>query len=155
MADLGAFFSKVLGGQRAPQQPQPQQPYYPTPQSPPVYPPGQQPYQNQPAGSQVPQQAPDGSVVMAALKAGKITLGDAVQHGLSHPPARRDTTKAGEIYNCPECGGGRYFTRDHLRDKRSGVSSPAPMCMDCGYNGLIDSTIGQAVPMGTPEWGAQ
>lgn len=35
---------------------------------------------------------------------------------------------------CPQCGGQHYFSRAH---QVSRGPAPAPMCADCGYNGMF------------------
>lgn len=39
-----------------------------------------------------------------------------------------------EVYACPQCGGGHYFSRTNGPSRGP---APAPMCYDCGYNGMF------------------
>lgn len=142
MADLASWFAQRLSGSPRPPvfAPQQQQQYV-TPQ--------------QQYAQQQPQQQPqwNGYQIEAARRAGQITTAQAISMGLQAPKPF-DTAKHGETGKCPECGDVRYFTRHHLRDKRTGLY-PAPLCMSCGFSdGVAGSTVGQAVPPGTPEWGA-
>lgn len=151
MADNRSFFAKVFG---APQQPPQQQgPQYAVPYQPMfpgAIPPGHQPAPLPQPGQYYPQQPGppqyDGRQVMAALKAGQITQQQALEMGLANPKPF-DTARAGETELCPNCGDNRYFTRYHLRDKRTRMA-PAPLCMSCGYagdmfNGAGHGTVGE------------
>lgn len=39
-----------------------------------------------------------------------------------------------ETQSCPQCGGGHYFSRTNGPSRGP---APAPMCYDCGYNGMF------------------
>lgn len=39
-----------------------------------------------------------------------------------------------EVQPCPQCGGGHYFSRTNGPSRGP---APAPMCYDCGYNGMF------------------
>lgn len=39
-----------------------------------------------------------------------------------------------ETQSCPNCGGGHYFSRTNGPSRGP---APAPMCYDCGYNGMF------------------
>ena len=39
-----------------------------------------------------------------------------------------------EVYACPQCGGGHFFSRTNGPSRGP---APAPMCYDCGYNGMF------------------
>jgi predicted RNA-binding Zn-ribbon protein involved in translation (DUF1610 family) len=83
-----------------------------------------QPYQEQ---QQLPQPGPeqpgqDGSWFQQLATRGAMG---------KNTPAKR----AQEIYNCPECGSGNFFTRSSTVKRGP---APAPHCTECGYNGLFE-----------------
>jgi hypothetical protein len=39
-----------------------------------------------------------------------------------------------ESHPCPQCNGGHYFSRTNGPSRGP---APAPMCYDCGYNGMF------------------
>lgn len=56
-----------------------------------------------------------------------------------------DGTKK-ETQTCPNCGGRNYFSRSSGQGKRIGLMNrsgqacpPAPICFECGYNGIFES----------------
>lgn len=98
--------------------PQPQQQYPPTQYQPQPAPQYQQAPQY-PQQQQQQQQQP------------RVTAENLYQAALTWQGGEAHRT---EVYNCPKCGGGHYFSRS------AGVSrgpAPAPMCYDCGYNGMF------------------
>lgn len=105
----------------------------PTPQAPQPYQaphqPGQayteQPYQPAEEGIVVPGE--DGSWFQRVARGGAAS---------KHTP----TQKAQEIYRCPECGGNNFFTRSTMGaiTTERGRMTPAPICDECGYNGLFE-----------------
>ena len=106
------WWAKRLGN------PQPQQtPIYPQQQ--PQYP---QQYQQQPAHPQAPNATPQ------QIRVTPENLYDAAMMWQGGEATRTETQ------SCPKCGGGHYYSRS------GGVSrgpSPAPMCFDCGFNGMF------------------
>lgn len=156
MADNRNFFAKAFGiGQ---QQAQPQYPGTFQPMFPGALPP--QPQQQAPQGQQAVEQARYDQQVgqeltgeqLAALKrAGAISFSDGVKAAMgSWGGNKKNGAARFEQTTCPECGGSNFFTRHNLRDRRSG-SAPAPMCMECGYNGLYESLIAPDVDPSLPE----
>lgn len=109
MSNDSDWYARRLGN------PQPQQRNYPPThiqQVPaPTYSPQQQPQQPQQGGRTV------------------ETIYEAAQYwqgGEAHRTERN---------SCPRCGGQHYYSRSQ------GIArgpSPAPMCFDCGYNGMFD-----------------
>ena len=45
------------------------------------------------------------------------------------------TKKAKEIYTCPNCGSNNFFTRASTASRGP---APAPLCTECGYNGMFE-----------------
>lgn len=158
MADNKGFWARALGVPVQGQQPPPQQaPQYAVPYQPMF--PGAVPPQHQQQAPQGYQQAPQGQQAaeltgeqLAAMKkSGVISFSDGVKAAMGTWHGNRKNGAARyETNNCPECGGSNYFTRENLRDKRSGTA-PAPMCMECGYNGLYEGLMAPDVDPSLPE----
>ena len=114
------WWARRLG--RAPQQQQPQArqqaPVYH--QQPSNYPPVQQRQYQQPQAPQY-QQSPN-------IRVTPDNLYEATQYWQGGEAHRK------EIYSCPQCGGGHFFSRS---SQVSRGPAPAPMCYDCGYNGMF------------------
>lgn len=106
----------------------------PTQQRAPQYPPTQGPYQQPQQYPQVPQgypqQAPqyEQQIDTNQIRVTTENLFEATKYwqgGEAH---------ARERNSCPQCGGQHYFSRT------AGVMkgpAPAPMCYDCGFNGMF------------------
>lgn len=109
------WWSRRLG---TPQQQQPQQqtPIYPQPQ-----------YPQQQAHPQSPQYNPH-PAPQQQIRVTPENLYEAAMHWQGGEATRTETQ------SCPKCGGNHYYSRS------GGVSrgpSPAPMCFDCGFNGMF------------------
>lgn len=119
MADTG-WYARRLGGQQTlpPQNPNPNYPPTYQPTAPPPGPPPNQYQQPQPVG-------PGGQ----PLPEGQIPIMDAVQMWRGGPAHRTDP------HPCPSCGGQHYYSRTQGPSRGP---APAPMCFDCGYNGMFD-----------------
>lgn len=127
MASDQGWWARHLGGQQAPppppqhfQQPPPPQGYAPAPpqgyqQPPQGYPPAQQPQQG-------PQAQPQIQVTPSNFM-------EAANHWQGGEGVRTETQR------CPKCGGDHYFSRAQQVTRGP---APAPLCADCGYNGLFD-----------------
>lgn len=103
------WWARRLGNspQRTPVYPQ-QQPVYQAPQQQPVHP-------------QAPQAQPQ-------FKVTPENLYEAAMQWQGGQAARTETQP------CPQCGGGHYFSRTNGPSRGP---APAPMCYDCGYNGMF------------------
>lgn len=111
----GWYARHLGGGTQAPPAP---------PQQNPNYPPAYQP-------SQPPPVAPPPTMTQQgqALPPGQMPLIDAVQMWRGGPAHRTDP------HPCPQCGGDHYYSRTQGPSRGP---APAPMCFDCGYNGMFD-----------------
>lgn len=49
-----------------------------------------------------------------------------------------------ETMDCPECGGHAFFQRKALSKMGN---PPAPICMDCGYNGMFEQYGAMDIPV--------
>jgi len=98
-------------------QPQQRTPLIPTPR----YPQYQQQAPQAPQAPQVPQQ-------QQQIKVTPDNLYDAAMQWQGGEAHRK------EVYACPQCGGGHYFSRTNGPSRGP---APAPMCYDCGYNGMF------------------
>ncbi len=112
MSNDAGWWSRKLGT------PQQQTPIYPQQQYPPQY---QQ--QQAPTHPQAPQHQPQ-----QQFKVTPDNLYDAAMMWQGGEAHRKDN------YPCPQCGGGHYFSR--INGPSRGPA-PAPMCYDCGYNGMF------------------
>lgn len=93
--------------------PQPQRSSYPPTQS------------AAPATTYTPQQTPQGGQGVREVD----TIYEAAQYWRGGEAHRTETN------SCPRCGGQHYYSRSQ------GIARgpvPAPMCFDCGYNGMFD-----------------
>ncbi len=118
MSNDSGWWSRKLG---TPQQQQ-QTPIYPQQQYPQQQQQQQQQYPQQQQQQQYPQQQQQQIKVTAA------NLFDAAMTWQGGPAARTETQ------SCPQCGGGHYFSRSNGPSRGP---APAPMCYDCGYNGMF------------------
>jgi hypothetical protein len=114
MSNDAGWWSRKLG---TPQQQQ--TPIYPQQQ----YPQYQQQPQQQPVHPQAPQAQPQ-----QQMKVTPANLFEAAMTWQGGPAARTETQ------SCPQCGGGHYFSRTNGPSRGP---APAPMCYDCGYNGMF------------------
>lgn len=73
-------------------------------------------------------QAPQAPQVQQEIRVTPENLFDAAMMWQGGQAART------EIYPCPQCGGGHYFSRSNGPSRGP---APAPMCYDCGYNGMF------------------
>lgn len=71
---------------------------------------------------------------------GQVHMGDAVIRWRGGD----GTTK--ETQECPNCGSRNYFSRSRGQGKRIGLMNkhgqacqPAPICFECGYNGMFEA----------------
>ena len=115
MSSDSGWWSRKLG---TPQQQQ-QTPIYPQQQ----YPQYQQPQQQPPMHPQAPQAQPQ-----QQFRVTPENLYEAAMMWQGGPAARTETQA------CPQCGGGHYFSRTNGPSRGP---APAPMCYDCGYNGMF------------------
>lgn len=148
MSDSSSWFARKLGLPQAP--PQQQQAYT---QQPPAPPPQQwqtNPQYQGPMPQNAPVQEPaDPSTVgQAYLNAYKgkqagVTFLDVANQWRGD---RKKGAAKHEPYSCPECGGNNFFTRQSLKSTRIPGMQPAPLCMDCGYNGMFEQYGTTAIP---------
>ena len=115
MSNDAGWWSRKLG---TPQQQQ--TPIYPQQQYPQYQ---QQQPQQQPVHPQAPQAQPQ-----QQMKVTPANLFEAAMTWQGGPAARTETQ------SCPQCGGGHYFSRTNGPSRGP---APAPMCYDCGYNGMF------------------
>lgn len=149
--NLAGWFARKLGTAPQPQQQYPVQQYQ-QPQYPQQY---QQPQQQQYSTQPQPPVITDEQLV-AMKRAGQITFSDGVAISLRRWAGnRRNGAARFEHENCPECDSPNFFTRSALRKRGMNNAAPAPMCMNCGFDGMHDGLVGQDVPPDTPVWGAQ
>jgi len=94
------------------------------PQQTPIYP--EQQYQQQQYPQQQQQQYPQQQQQQPKVTA--ANLFDAAMTWQGGPATRTETQ------SCPQCGGGHYFSRTNGPSRGP---APAPMCYDCGYNGMF------------------
>jgi hypothetical protein len=73
---------------------------------------------------------------------GRTVLGDRGNPGDGgrsyQPNPKKIQSLRDDIGRCPECDGANYFSRAqgiNMRLPEGRTASPAPRCMDCGYNG--------------------
>jgi hypothetical protein len=119
MSSDSGWWARRLG-----EQPQQRQtPIYPQPQ----YPNPQ--YQQQ--APQYPQQAPQQPQYQQSPQHPQVTVDNLFEAAMTWQggPAARTETQP-----CPQCGGGHYFSRTNGPSRGP---APAPMCYDCGYNGMF------------------
>jgi hypothetical protein len=108
------WWNRHLGGTPAPTQQQPQHIGHPPP------PPAQNYQQHPQVHTQ--QQAAQPQVTIENF----TTMMEYWQGGEA---TRTETSR------CPKCGGNHYFSRSQGAHRGP---APAPMCADCGFNGLFD-----------------
>lgn len=84
----------------------------------------QQPQYQQPVHPQSPQAQPQYQQPRVTAE----NLYEAAMSWQGGPAARTETQ------SCPQCGGGHYFSRTNGPSRGP---APAPMCYDCGYNGMF------------------
>jgi hypothetical protein len=123
------WFAKKLAEMRGQPAPPVQQPGY--------YPPGP-PERWSPPGQQVVvipthqhQQFQQGVVdtPLPADEHGQVHVWDAVQRWRGGRGTKTETAA------CPQCGGNNFFSRKNAVTRGH---APAPLCYDCGYNGLFE-----------------
>jgi predicted RNA-binding Zn-ribbon protein involved in translation (DUF1610 family) len=95
-----------------------QQPYQPVPQQGQAY--QQQEFQPQPE-----------------------SISDALRGGATVDPGKYNSVRKGETHHCPECGSNNFFTRASTVSRGP---APAPLCSECGYNGLFEQFGNQEIP---------
>ena len=138
MGSTADWFAQRLGGGAPQQQQAPQQHYQPQQQYPPSTPQVPQYVVQQPVQQYVEVDEAYRQSVLQQVRDKILPFSAAAALWRGGKGVKTETE------SCPECGGNKYFTRRTLRT-RSGAY-PAPICDDCGYNGMFEQfgTHGEA-----------